>query len=114
RMAALSDDELATLLADREVRPDVAWNDFFDAAEAMLEPAAIARLLPRLRRDDAIALSAAVGGIVTSSSPASDEVMARERLQALLLLQPDGTPYPSVAQSVAGRPALSAVDDTAR
>ena len=52
-LAARSDDEVAELFARREVRPDAPWEDFFDAAEALLETASITRLLPRLSAEEA-------------------------------------------------------------
>ncbi|MBS1906981.1 MAG: hypothetical protein JST33_10540, partial [Actinobacteria bacterium] len=52
-LSARTDEELATLFGRREVRADAHWHDFFDAAEALLDPASVARVLPRLTRAEA-------------------------------------------------------------
>ncbi|MGN8026559.1 helicase-associated domain-containing protein [Microbacterium sp. 22242] len=97
-LSARADDELAALFARREVRPEVPWNDFFDAAEALLDPASLGRILPRLTRAEAGALSRAVDG--------GDPGAAAPTLRALALLSPSGGSVPpSVAAAVAGRPA---------
>lgn len=95
-LAAATDSQLATLLAARGVRTDAAWQDFFDAAEALLEPASIERVLPRLTRQEATALRNAVDG--GSAEPET------EALISLALLRADGTPSPPVADAVAAHP----------
>ncbi|WP_431865677.1 helicase-associated domain-containing protein [Microbacterium paraoxydans] len=103
-LAAASDDELTALLSARGVRPDATWQDLFDAAEALLEPSSIGRVLPTLTAAEAAALvDAAKGG---------DAGAGRERLTALALLRPDGTPHPPVADAVAGRPRPAPLDET--
>ncbi|MEJ1088936.1 helicase-associated domain-containing protein [Microbacterium sp. Mu-80] len=62
RLAAASDAQLEELLRRRGVRPDVDWDDFFDAAEALLEPASIERGLKALTRDEARRLHDIVDG----------------------------------------------------
>ncbi|WP_102194194.1 helicase-associated domain-containing protein [Microbacterium aurantiacum] len=94
-LAASSDAELAALFTARGVRTDAGWNDYFDAAEALLEPASLARMLPRLTLREAAALRIAVDG--------GDAGAERAGLTALGLLRPDGTPYPPVLALVAGR-----------
>lgn len=94
-LAAASDDALHHLLSSRGVRPDVAWQDFFDAAEALLDPTALAKLLPTLTAAEATALVRAVGG--------EDPGPEREALTALALLRPDGTPYAPLVSVLAGR-----------
>lgn len=94
-LAASSDSHLASLFAAREVRPDAAWQDFFDAAEALLEPASIDRILPKLTRAEAASLWRAVQG--------ADAGAERAALTALALLRADGTPPPPVAEAVATR-----------
>ncbi|MCB8045988.1 hypothetical protein JM654_23135 [Microbacterium oxydans] len=61
-LAAASDDELCRLLAARGVRSDAPWQDFFDAAEALLDPASISRVLPSLTATEATALLTAASG----------------------------------------------------
>jgi hypothetical protein len=96
-LAAASDDELISLLRARGIKPDVGWQDFFDAAEALLEPGALNRVLPTLTSAEASALSA-----VASGAEAGDQGAA---LTALGLLQSDGTPFPPVIAAVRDRPA---------
>lgn len=95
-LSAASDEQLHHLLRVRGVRGDVAWQDFFDVAEALLDPASIARVLPTLTAAEAGALRAAVDG--------DDAGDLRAELVGLALLRPDGTPYPPVATAVADRP----------
>ncbi|CAI7648194.1 unnamed protein product, partial [Penicillium discolor] len=103
-LAAASDDELTVLLSARGVRPDAGWQDFFDAAEALLEPSSIARVLPALTAAEATTLLDAASGSVVGAE--------RERLVALALLRPDGTPHPPVAEAVAGKTRPAVPDDT--
>ncbi|MGM7668389.1 helicase-associated domain-containing protein [Microbacterium sp. A93] len=98
-LASAPDSQLAMLFEARGVRSDVAWLDFFDAAEALLEPASIERMLPRLTLAEATALHRAATGQGTSGET---EPLA-ESLLALALLRPDGTPAPPVADAVATR-----------
>lgn len=101
-LAAATDEQLAALFGARGVRDDVAWSDFFDAAEALLEPASIERMLPRLTLAEAAALHRAAGG-----GDAADQT---EALVALALLRPDGTPAPPIIDAVSARsaPAVAA------
>ncbi|MFK4851490.1 helicase-associated domain-containing protein [Microbacterium sp. ZW T6_19] len=95
-LAAASDDELIALLRARGIRPDVGWQDFFDAAEALLEPSALNRVLPTLTSAEASALFAAASG--------ADAGRQRTALIALGLLQTDGAPFPPVTAAVRDRP----------
>lgn len=104
-LAAASDDELLHLLSSRGVRPDVAWQDFFDAAEALLDPAALSRVLPTLTSAEAAGLLRASAG----DEPGPE----RAALTALALLRPDGTPYGPVTALLAGRTAPDARDEPA-
>ncbi|MBS1672695.1 MAG: helicase-associated domain-containing protein [Actinobacteria bacterium] len=107
-LSARADDDLAAVFATRDVRPDVTWNDFFDAAEALLDPASLARIMGRLTRADAIALAQAATG--------ADPGAAGESLRALGLLSPAGGAMPpSVVAAVAGRsiPDPPALDELA-
>ena len=96
-LAAASDDALEHLLSSRGVRPDVPWQDFFDAAEALLDPSALTKVLPRLTAAEAASLFRAANG--------EDPGPEREALTALALLRPDGTPYAPVVSVLAGRQA---------
>lgn len=96
-LAAASDTQLASLLHARGVRTDIGWLDFFDAAEHLLEPASIERILPQLTLAEATALHrASTGGDAGDQAPA---------LLALALLREDGTPPPPVIDAVSNRPA---------
>lgn len=95
QLASGSDAQLERVLRERAVRPDVGWTDFFDAAEALLEPASIERALARLTRAEARALRAA----------APDD---RVRLDdvALGLLDADGRMLPPVRALVQEQPEI--------
>lgn len=97
-LAAASDGDLVSLFAARGVRADAGWQDFFDAAEALLESPSLARVLPTLTRPEAAALSTAAS--TGSAVPPSAE---RWRLEALALVRPDGMPWPAVAVAVGDR-----------
>ncbi|WP_435746493.1 helicase-associated domain-containing protein [Microbacterium sp. PMB16] len=94
-LAAASDEELSHLLTTRGIRPDIAWQDLFDAAEALLDPVSLTRVLPLLTSSEASALLRAAAGEDPGSEGAT--------LTALALLRPDGVPYAPVAALVAGR-----------
>lgn len=82
-----SDDALATLFSARQVPPTVAWNDAFDAAEALLDPSSIERALTGLTASELDALS----GV----APLADNA-ARSRLHDLALVDEDGVVYETV------------------
>jgi hypothetical protein len=88
-LAARDDATLRALFTARSVSASAPWRDFFDAAEALLEPASIDRTLIRLPRSALAALSAGT---------ADDTV--RADLVARALAYPDGTPYRAVAERV--------------
>ena len=92
-LGARSDDELARLFADRHISPSVTWRDMFDAAEALLDPASVARALPALPRRESDALFAAV-----DDTPATGDV--RDELIAQALVGDDGHPFPSVVDAI--------------
>lgn len=87
RLPGLSDARLREAFAARGVAAHAPWQDWFDAAEALLEPAAIDRVLPRLPREALRAL--AEGSRV-------DDPLAR----AALLVDDDGFAYPAVAERI--------------
>ena len=103
-LAAASDEELAHLFSARRVRPDAGWHDFFDAAEALLDPASVARALPALTAAEAAGLLRAADG--------ADAGEQRDALTALALLRPDGDPHPVVLAAVSGREAVPAIGRT--
>nr|WP_314844976.1 helicase-associated domain-containing protein [uncultured Microbacterium sp.] len=100
-MAEASDADLAALFLARGVRADAGWQDFFDAAEALLDPASLGRVLPTLTHAEASALRDA-----SSAAPeAVRDDAVRASLQRLALLRPDGTPPAPVVAAVIDRPA---------
>lgn len=110
RLAAASDAQLQQLLRLRQVRPDVDWSDFFDAAEGLLEAGSIAHALTALTRDQALALRAAAAGQPADAAeldarglidaagrvprPVADAVLAQPQI-------PDATPHPAEPASAA-------------
>ncbi|MFK0403697.1 helicase-associated domain-containing protein [Microbacterium sp. NPDC090225] len=96
RLAAAGDDDLIRLFAARGVRADPGWHDFFDAAEALLDPSSLAKALPRLTSDEAAALLRA--------HDEGDAGTQRDALDALALLAPDGSTWPELATALEGRP----------
>ncbi|MGB4137974.1 MAG: hypothetical protein WA971_15520, partial [Microbacterium sp.] len=61
-LAAASDEALDALFRARGVKPDPGWQDFFDAAEGLLDPASVEHALTGLTSAEAHALVAAVEG----------------------------------------------------
>lgn len=112
-LAAASDSQLAALFEAHGVRTDSSWSDFFDAAEALLEPASIERMLPRLTLSEATALRRAVDGAAGGTGdPADGSTDGSSALIALALLRPDGIPSPPVVDAVMTRtvpPGITAV-----
>lgn len=94
-LAAASDEELTHLFTARRVRAESGWHDFFDAAEALLDPASVGRVLPALTAAEARSLLRAAAG--------EDPGEPRDALVALALLRPDGTPPPTVVAALVGR-----------
>ncbi|MFB4352902.1 helicase-associated domain-containing protein [Microbacterium sp. LS_15] len=101
-LAAMSDADLAELFAARGVRSDIGWQDFFDAAEALLEPSSLAKALPRLTLSEATTLRRIAAGEEVADSA------DLHALQRLALVRPDGGVVPPVAAAVSERPAPSA------
>jgi hypothetical protein len=96
-LAAASDAELLHLFTERRVRADIGWHDFFDAAETLLDPASLTKVLPTLTGPEAAALLRAAAG--------EDAGAERQALTALALLRPDGTPPAPVVALLSGRTA---------
>ncbi len=93
QLAARSDASLAALFAARRVAPNVSWNDAFDAAESLLEPASLARAITDLTAVEAATLSAAI-----ETGRAGDDA-TRDALIGRALLDDDGAPWDAVAQA---------------
>ncbi|KZE91589.1 helicase-associated domain-containing protein [Microbacterium sp. TNHR37B] len=91
-LATLDDASLAALLDERRILPSVGWDDYFDAADALLDPASVARGLASLSREPAEALSAAID----ASEPVTPGSV-RDELVRRALVTPDGDPYRAVA-----------------
>lgn len=95
RLATLDPDALAIIFDLRRVNPAVTWTDFFDAADALLDPAAVGRAVAELADRDAAALRTAIdhGGPVAAS--------LRDALRDAALVGDDGRPYDAVAAALA-------------
>ncbi len=106
-LATLDDVELTGLLTARRVAPTVGWADYFDAADALLEPASVARGAAMLARPDADALRLAV----RSGEPVP-EGPQRAALQRGGLVDAEGNAYRAVAAAWALVPDAGASDAT--
>lgn len=94
-LAAADDAELEALFTLRGVPANAPWGDFFDAAEALLEPASLARALTGLTLQEARTLLTAL-----RERPAVEDARP---LIAQGLLRPDGTVPPPVAEALGER-----------
>nr|WP_237488689.1 helicase-associated domain-containing protein [Microbacterium sp. TL13] len=93
-MSAFDEEVLARLLSDRHVSTSATWRDMFDAADALLDPASIARALPLLARVEAEALVAAVDDGIPAIGPVGRALHHRA------LVDDDGRAYAAVATAV--------------
>ena len=91
------DASLVALLVARGVSPSVTWSDAFDAAEALLDPASAERAVLTVTADEADALTAATRGTEPGAVPAG---AVRDALYARALADPDGIPYPAIAEAL--------------
>lgn len=94
------DASLVALLVARGVSPTVTWSDAFDAAEALLEPAPAERAVVTVTAAEADALAAAIRGAEPEAIAAG---AVRDALYARALVDPDGVPYPAIADAVRGQ-----------
>lgn len=102
-LSARTDEELTALFGRRDVRPDAGWHDFFDAAEALLDPSSIAKALPGLTRAEATVIVS----VATGADPGAGAAAEVQRLQALALLPAAGDSVPpSITAAIAGREIL--------
>lgn len=110
-LATIDDDALEQLLRDRRVSPSVSWTDYFDAAEALLDPAALTRAAGLLSRGEVDALTSAVAS-GTAVTPGPE----RAGLLAAGLVTPAGEPYEAVVSalpSIARNAAAATADSPA-
>lgn len=101
-LSGMDDAELASVLEARGISSGVSWRDFFDAAEGMLEPAAVARGLRALPRAHAVALADAVAAALPVPAPAAAS------LAAAALGTTDGRVFHTVAEAVREHGAIDA------
>lgn len=94
------DASLVALLVARGVSPTVTWSDAFDAAEALLESASAERAVVTVTAVEADALAAAIRGAEPEAIAAG---AVRDALYARALVDPDGVPYPAIADAVRGQ-----------
>lgn len=90
-LAGRDDRELADILAARGISPTAPWKDFFDAADALLEPSSIDRALVHLTRGELIALAAAAD----DAGPPAEAPASATRLA---LTGEDGAPWHPVTE----------------
>lgn len=93
-LSAFGDEVLARLFSDRHVSVSATWRDMFDAADALLDPASIARALPLLDRAEAEALVAAVDDGIPATGRTGRALHDRA------LVDDDGRAYSAVATAV--------------
>lgn len=96
-LAAATDADLRAIFTARAVPMTAPWSNFFDAADALLQPAAIAEALGRVRRDTAHRLS-------LSSEITTEDL---EALRLLALVDGDGEVLPAVRSAIDELPAPS-------
>lgn len=94
RLATLDDSRLAALFAARGVSPTAAWRDFFDAADALTDPAFVARALQGLTGTEL----AAVARASASGTPLPEDVAAT--VSELGLTDASGIPLASTSAAV--------------
>ena len=90
-LATADDASLTELLTERRIPQTVGWTDYFDAADALLDPASIIRGIAALARPEADTLRAAV----TSDRPLLSGP-ERDTLTRRALVDPDGLVYRAV------------------
>jgi hypothetical protein len=95
-LAGRDDRELAEIFAARGVPASAPWRDFFDVAEALLDPASIDRVLTRLTRGELVTLAHAADG-----EPAPPDAPPLPLTAALA--GDDGVPWTAVTAAVRRR-----------
>ncbi|MBV0895446.1 helicase-associated domain-containing protein [Microbacterium sp. NC79] len=98
-LATQSDEALERLFTARDVSPRVVWRDFFDTAEAFLEPASIQAGLRAVTAAQAAALRQLAAG---EALPSVDQALV-----AAGFMTADGTMYAPVASVVRQLPTAS-------
>jgi hypothetical protein len=94
RLATLDDTEFAALLAARGVAPTASWRDYFDAADALTDPAFVARALQGLTATEL----AAVARAAAEGTPVPEDVAPTVR--NLGLTDASGIPLPSTSAAI--------------
>lgn len=115
-LALAGDDDaaLTALFASRALPPAVTWDDFFDAADALLEPASLLRALTHVTAATGAALRRAVD--TGEAVPSGDD---REALRRLALVDDSGTVFaalralwPDVPHPTSAAPASTAAPES--
>lgn len=105
QLAARDEASLAALLAARRISPAASWNDAFDAAEQLIDPASLSRAITDLTADEAAALASAIDTGAAVPGPARDALVARALLDA------DGAPWAATVDAFrAAVPVAAAAD----
>jgi len=92
-LATLDADALAALLDARQIPPTATWADYFDAAEALLDPAHLTRAIATLTDVESDAIRTAIA----SDSPVSES--SRSTLSSRALVDTDGRLFGAVADA---------------
>lgn len=95
-LAGRDDRELAEIFGARGIPASAPWRDFFDAAEALLDPVSVDRALTRLTRGELIGLAHGADG----QHPPADSPPVPVRMA---LISEDGRPWAPVAAAVRRR-----------
>jgi hypothetical protein len=103
RLATLDPDALAALFHARHIAPGVSWSDFFDAADALLDPAQLVRALTEVSDLEAAALRRAVADGTAVAPALRDDLVDRA------LADEDGRPYRAVADALAAATPVASV-----
>ena len=96
RLATLDPDALAAVFDARRIAPNTSWTDFFDAADALLDPAQLSRALADVSDLEAAALRDAV------DADAAVTPGLRAGLVSRALADEEGRPYAAVAAALGG------------
>lgn len=94
RLATLDDSQLAALFAARGVSPTATWRDFFDAADALTDPAFVARALQGLTATELSTLAHAAASV----TPVPEDLAPT--VQNLGLTDASGIPLASTSAAI--------------
>ena len=122
-LSECSDAELEAVLSFRQVSATADWEDFYDAAEALLDPASLDATLTQLPRHELVALTEPpVTGLAHTALCRADGTLFRGATEAIARAQeqhpdafephiaPEPTALPSEAEAAEAERAITAVN----